>query len=178
MPPQEEFCRGSRKNGRIPQDLRFPAAIILGIIGIAVLSGALTRLGTVMFDGRVSDSNDIMHAMHRLWYGNRPEISVVAASYGLNCRDFPSPPYLPKRVHAGNVTAPLKSACNGRAHCNFMVDVAKIGDPAVGCQKDFSVEYLCVRDDGAESQAQGVKTAILAAEANGKTITLTCRPEK
>jgi hypothetical protein len=34
-------------------------------------------------------------------------------------------------------------ACDGDAFCKYVVDVARLGDPAAGCQKDFSVDFQC-----------------------------------
>jgi peptidoglycan/LPS O-acetylase OafA/YrhL len=62
-------------------------------------------------------------------------IRVVSATYGANCG-----------VSRGNVTRMLVDACNGQDHCDYIIDVNKLGDPAGGCAKDFNVEYACMPD--------------------------------
>jgi len=59
-------------------------------------------------------------------------IRVVAATYGENC-------------HAphGNSTTGVALACNGKASCEYKVDVAVLGDPAPACGKDFVAEWTC-----------------------------------
>ena len=109
---------------------------------------------------------------------DRPEISVVTATYGLNCRDFSVPPGFTKWTSPGNVTDPVRQACNGRVQCSYLVEASKIGDPANGCGKDFSVEYICTRSLGASVGSQATKTEFLSAEASGKTVNLTCEGQK
>ena len=59
-------------------------------------------------------------------------ITVVTATYGASCRQ-----------PTGNVTKTVKSACDGRSECNYSVDWHVLGDPAYGCKKDFSVQWIC-----------------------------------
>lgn len=59
-------------------------------------------------------------------------ITVVAASYGFNCG-----------AAYGNVTDDLARACNGRTSCAYTVDNRILGDPAVGCAKDYRAEWRC-----------------------------------
>lgn len=59
-------------------------------------------------------------------------IDILAATYGGNCG-----------AKHGNATRALVTACNGKESCDYSVEVARLGDPASGCGKDFSVEYLC-----------------------------------
>jgi hypothetical protein len=61
-----------------------------------------------------------------------PGIQVIAGTYGANCRA----PY-------GNKTQHLAASCNGRAACSYTIDYQVIGDPAVGCSKDYVAEYRC-----------------------------------
>ena len=63
-------------------------------------------------------------------------IRVVSATYGTNCG----------ATH-GNATRALMYTCNSSKRCNYVVDVAKLGDPAGGCAKDFQVEYACMPGD-------------------------------
>jgi peptidoglycan/LPS O-acetylase OafA/YrhL len=83
-------------------------------------------------------------------------IRVVNATYGANCG-----------AQIGNVTIPLQRACNGKARCDYTVDVNVLGDPVGGCPKSFTAEYRC-----------GTHPALiageLAAEAHQKQIVLAC----
>jgi hypothetical protein len=64
-------------------------------------------------------------------------INVVEATYGGNCAGVP----------AGNVTKYVASACDSKDLCNYRVFYKQMGgDPAEGCQKDFTVSYTCGRD--------------------------------
>ena len=84
-------------------------------------------------------------------------IQVVAGTYGENC----------KAPH-GNKTSHLAEACNGRADCTYKVDYTVIGDPAVGCGKDYVAEWRC-------GGSREVHRAVADAEAGfGKTVGLTC----
>jgi hypothetical protein len=139
---------------------------------IAFSIGMTSLLIAIVVVGQLARSNFLAEGIHRLWFGNRSEISVVTASYGLNCRDFPVPPPFPKSTTPGNVTAPLKQACDGTPQCDYVIDAAKIGDPANSCGKDFRIEYLCTGSAAATVQP---RTEFVPAEANGKSVTLTCQ---
>ena len=84
------------------------------------------------------------------------EIAVRSATYGANCG-----------AQAGNATDELQSVCGGKASCDYDVDVSKLGDPAEGCEKDFTVEYVCSTNSAA-------KTTEVPNEANGNTAQLSC----
>jgi hypothetical protein len=93
---------------------------------------------------------------------SRPEggtgaISVTSATYGASCG-----------VPVGNWTNAIAQACNGLPSCEFRVDVAVLGDPAFGCEKDFQVDWVC--GDGRAGHAS------LTAEAYGQTVRLSCPP--
>ena len=62
-------------------------------------------------------------------------IQVMSATYGASCG-----------APAGNATRVLISACNGLSSCDYNVEVTKLGDPAGGCSKDFTLAYRCVPD--------------------------------
>jgi hypothetical protein len=62
-------------------------------------------------------------------------LNIRAATYGGNCG-----------APSGNATKDLANSCNGRADCNYIVDVERLRDPAPGCGKDFQVEYSCAPD--------------------------------
>jgi len=131
--------------------------------------GVAGALAIVAFIGQAAQSPAVAKSVHRLFVGTRPEIEVVSATYGMSCKNFKVPAPFPNTVAIGNATNPLKASCDGRRHCDFTVDAAKIGDPANSCGKDFVVEYRCA-DAGAS------KSASLPAEAHGQTISLDCGP--
>lgn len=59
-------------------------------------------------------------------------IKVVSGTYGRNCN-----------AKAGNATALLATACEGKNSCDFTVDTATLEDPAPNCSKDFAAEWKC-----------------------------------
>jgi peptidoglycan/LPS O-acetylase OafA/YrhL len=137
-----------------------------------VFSGAsIAFLAAIVVAGQTVRSNYVAAKVHRLWYGNRLEISVDAATYGLNCSNFSVPANFPKLTTRGNVSDAVKRFCDGQTQCKFTVNVLNIGDPANGCGKEFEVEYHCTDSDVR-------KSALLPAEANGKTLTFDCQSEK
>jgi hypothetical protein len=84
-------------------------------------------------------------------------ISVTSATYGGNC----GAPH-------GNATLNIGASCNGKTECAYTVKVERLGDPANGCGKDFTVSYFC------ESEAT-LRHEELAGEAGlGKVANLTC----
>lgn len=98
-------------------------------------------------------------------------INVVEATYGWNCKAFKVPAPYQNNVKVGNATAAVATACNGKeGSCAFTVDVQKIGDPANGCGKDFTVQFQCGRN-------RDMRTAKLDGEAHTKSITLSCAKE-
>ena len=90
-------------------------------------------------------------------------INVQRATYGGNrirSGELPADRY-------GNATASLDEACSGRSSCSYRIDVNQLGDPIVNKSKDFEFEYTC-------NGQFGVNGMVIADEANGKTITLSC----
>lgn len=132
---------------------------------------ASVLLLAVALVGEAGRSDAAWAKLHRLWYGDRSEIKVLSATYGLNCKGFPVPAPASNNVERGNATESMAQACNLRQHCNFYVDVLRIGDPANGCGKDFTVQYECTRSDV-------VKSLFLPPEANGKSLNLDCAAAK
>ena len=63
---------------------------------------------------------------------SRGVIEIVSATYGGNCG---APP--------GNETTNLAAACDGKRDCRYRIDYQVIGDPAVGCGKDYVVQWRC-----------------------------------
>jgi hypothetical protein len=59
-------------------------------------------------------------------------ITVTAGTYGGNCG-----------TPRGNVTSALRTACTGKALCDYVVDYRVLGDPAPGCAKDYVAEWTC-----------------------------------
>ena len=84
-------------------------------------------------------------------------IQIVQATYGGNCK---APP--------GNATAHLQQSCGGKQLCAYRVDHKVIGDPVVGCNKDYVAEWRCGTSDA-------VYRASLANDAPlGSSIELRC----
>lgn len=84
-------------------------------------------------------------------------IQIVSGSYGLNCG-----------ASYGNVTDHLVAACNGKCKCQYTIDYQVIGDPAVGCRKNYVAEWKC----GENSKQYSVKASPEAGYR--KTITIEC----
>lgn len=59
-------------------------------------------------------------------------IKIIRATYGENCS-----------AARGNATVPLAEACNDQTRCEYRVDSTILGDPAVGCSKEFAVDWIC-----------------------------------
>ncbi|HKN22082.1 MAG TPA: hypothetical protein VJX73_11725 [Terracidiphilus sp.] len=84
-------------------------------------------------------------------------ISVVSGTYGGNCK-----------APVGNKTSFLAKACNGQTECNYKVDVSTIGDPAVGCRKDYVAKWRC-------GSSAAIHSATAAPEAGyGSIVKLAC----
>ncbi|HEX8822385.1 MAG TPA: hypothetical protein VF794_20835, partial [Archangium sp.] len=64
-------------------------------------------------------------------------ITVTAGTYGGNCG-----------TSRGNVTSALRTACTGKALCDYVVDYRVLGDPAPGCAKDYVAEWTCNNGSG------------------------------
>src|SRR6266850_1372222 len=92
-------------------------------------------------------------------------IVVTEATYGMSCLGSAAPG---NWVKPGNVTAPVAKNCSGtRKTCSFLVDVTRIGDPAPGCGKDFTINWRC----GAN---EAVHRFYVVAEANSQRVSLAC----
>jgi len=66
-------------------------------------------------------------------YSNK--ISVVVGTYGGNCG-----------VAYGNRTEHLAKMCGGLSQCEYTIEEKIIGDPDMGCKKNFEVDWRCGRD--------------------------------
>ena len=103
--------------------------------------------------------------------GSIDGLEVVEATYGLNCNNINSP----SSVVPGNMTSVIHADCAHRkGTCTFNITPHKIsqigGDPAVGCTKDFLVNYKCNKNGE-------IHTAKVNGEALYKTLVLQC-PKK
>jgi len=112
-------------------------------VGLLFSFGAMSILALIVVGGQAARSDAVWSKLHRLRYGDRTEISIVSATYGLNCKGYPERAPFTNWGAPGNVTKSVERACNLRQRCVYMVDTSTIGDPANGCGKDFSVEYRC-----------------------------------
>ena len=101
------------------------------------------------------------------WFGNRSEIEIIAATYGMNCKNYPERDPYRNIVVRGNLTSHARATCDMATRCTLHVEIPSAGDPANGCGKDFSVEYRC-------TSSGSVKSAYIPGEALGKTLELEC----
>jgi hypothetical protein len=100
---------------------------------------------------------------------NATVIHVAEATYGDNCQSYVTPAQFPNWARPGNVTAAVAAACDRtRGSCLFTVDVTKLGDPAIGCGKEFLVTWRCGSD-------QTIHEAYLPAEAYTRIALLNCQ---
>lgn len=104
---------------------------------------------------QIEFTNDRRGAGQDRWA--RSGIDVISASYGQNCG-----------ASYGNVTAHLASACEGKAVCEYVVDVNVLGDPAYGCAKNYIAEWRCLEDGSRAS------VTVTPEAGNGKKAVLRC----
>ncbi len=90
----------------------------------------------------VTQSGGMLSSQQAPPTGAQTGITVTAATYGASCGQ-----------PTGNVTPALKSACDGRAVCDYSVVWQVLGDPAYGCKKDFSVQWTCSNGGGGSASA-------------------------
>jgi hypothetical protein len=90
-----------------------------------------------------------------------PVIVVVRGLYGTNCPMNTGP----------DKTADLAATCNGKTSCAYRVDYTRIGDPAVGCAKQYEAQWRCTSG----ATVSPVHSAIAPPEAGfGSIVMLTC----
>lgn len=89
----------------------------------------------------------------------QPGISVVAGTYGGNCR------WVSVR---GNATRALAAACSGENECTFKLRMEQLGDPAPGCAKEFMAAWFCKGDRTIRS------SSIPAERGIGSALQLSC----
>jgi hypothetical protein len=74
-------------------------------------------------------------------------IHVTSATYGESCRGFVPALGYHNRVRSGNYSVAASQICdNTDVICPLFVDSYRIGDPAVGCAKNFTVAWRCGTD--------------------------------
>lgn len=110
----ETPARRFLRNLAIQQKTLLPILIFLSPIIVSLL---LLQWKTTIRNGETTVSNGIQ---------------VESATYGANCG-----------APSGNATAHVRGTCEGQASCEYIIDVKKLGDPASGCGKSFSVNYRC-----------------------------------
>jgi peptidoglycan/LPS O-acetylase OafA/YrhL len=137
--------------------------ITLRRLGFA--SAITLLLVTVAFAGQAVQSATVWSKVRHFLFG--PEIRIIAATYGMNCKNYPEPKPFRNTVSPGNATGGARRICDFEKRCRLQVSLGLAGDPANGCGKDFSVEYLC-------TGVPGIKRAYLLGEAFAKTVDLEC----
>ena len=65
----------------------------------------------------------------------------------------------------------LIAACGGTDECYYKIDATLIGDPAVGCAKDYDYTYKCSAGD------TSVRQVNVPGEASGSTVVIQCASE-
>ena len=166
------FGRAAQLAGReTSEPQRASASTVPGRGKLVFASAWIAALLLVALAGQAARSDQVWGTVHRLWVGDRPEIAVVSASYGLNCRTFSVQAPFVNLAAPGNVTRAVKRACDTRERCEFLVAAGKIGDPVNGCGKDFSVGYRC-------TGSEALYSSYVPGEADGKRLTLDCTASK
>jgi hypothetical protein len=90
-------------------------------------------------------------------YTRADQIRILDATYGLGCN-----------ISNGNATKALAEVCGGSSKtCQYVVDSAKLGDPAPGCAKDFVVKWQCQAD-------KEIHEFQIPGEADGKVVDIHC----
>jgi peptidoglycan/LPS O-acetylase OafA/YrhL len=135
-----------------------------------VLTGEMIGvIATFVLVGQMLQSQTVWRRMHRFWFGARAEIEIIDATYGMNCKAYTVPNPNLNTVKRGNATEGVSNICGDEVYCQLSITPAIAGDPANGCEKDFSVTYHC-------SGSTIVKKLYISAEALGKSVELECRP--
>jgi hypothetical protein len=109
--------------------------------------------------------------MHFWWTPRANEtnlIHVTQATYGESCSSYVSAAGQANVVRTGNATVAASQTCdNSDVFCPVYVDAVRIGDPAPGCDKDFTVNWQC-------GAAQTIHTVHVLAEAFKKIAWIGC----
>jgi hypothetical protein len=120
----------------------------IGVIAFRVVGGIAVVVGSFFAT---------LFVMDRFSEPSIGSVSVMEATYGANCGAKP-----------GNLTAYVVKTCGQTPRCSLPIDVSKMGDPAPGCVKNFSVKYSCRKNSS-------VRDASASPEASGKTLDLNCQ---
>lgn len=71
---------------------------------------------------------------------------VLEATFGENCKDAKLEFPIANIVRPGNATQTVSSLCDGKGECRFNIGNHLVGgDPAGGCVKDFSANWMCIQ---------------------------------
>ncbi len=103
--------------------------------------------------------SDLAGARNAYPFANDKTITVTLARYGRNCG-------------VEHADSKVVAKCNGRRSCSYTIDFKKIGDPAVGCKKDYLLNYTCATRTGTPTARPAIR---VGAEAGlGSRINLSC----
>ena len=128
-----------------------------------VLAGGVV-VATLMLWITVADIRHWSMATNR----NPNLIHITEATYGENCLHFVPAAGHANLVKVGNATIDASQICDATdVICPYVVDFAKLGDPAVGCEKDFVINWRCGVD-------RTVHQIVLEAEAVQKIAWVSC----
>eukprot|EP01084_Bolivina_argentea_P112062 199881_1 len=116
-----------------------------------LLFNLLLILDTLAFNGKIESEASGKHVV--ISCGGGFKIHITSAEYGSNCG---TP--LDELDHLGAV-------CDDVSYCRYPVRQNVIGDPAIGCGKDYVYSYQCV---------QGGVCGRIEAPASGKRFTISC----
>jgi hypothetical protein len=149
-----------RRQLRTTMNGRPSGRIVFIVLGLAVLACSFWLTLQVIDDGTQPPRSTLPPSA--------VEIHITEATYGLNCRGFAVPAGQINRVKVGNATQIALELCGkAKGSCSVLVDVNRMGDPAPGCRKDFSLQWRC-------GDVQKILEAYIPDEANGNSATATC----
>ncbi|MCS6812188.1 MAG: acyltransferase [Cyanobacteria bacterium] len=139
--PTRRLLRRLIPTERHTKVLIIPSVVILTIVVIIVLFPPLKPLKVYARDPSSS-------------------IQILSATYGASCG-----------APLGNATTHIQQACWRQETCNYTIDVRRLGDPAAGCNKSFSVEYQC------PNSKEPLRIDIPGEAGLGTSIYLSCKPD-
>ena len=127
-----------------------PSQLLIRIVGgVIVVASSFWITLRLLDDGTSGQSSN--------------EIRIIEATYGLNCASRAQ-----NAVAIGNATKDVTELCDRKTgDCEYLVDVARLGDPAPGCAKDFAVKWNC---GGSRSSLQ----IVVQPEAYQKSAKISC----
>jgi hypothetical protein len=147
--------------------MMFRIGLLVAFLAVMAASSWITLQALDYWDASRSGSASVSVAATST--NPRHLISIVEATYGLSCKDFKVAPPAANMVSVGNATAGVAGLCDKKyGTCKYPVDVARLGDPAGGCGKDFLVKWRCGFDSIRTHEAR------LSAEAHGRSISIVC----